>query len=113
MKGDYLRYLCEFTSGAEEQESRQKGLLAYEAATDVATNELPSTHPIRLGLALNLSVFYYEIMGNPAKAAAVAKNAFDEAIGAVDALSEESYKETSSILMLLRDGVTISNEEER
>jgi hypothetical protein len=53
-------------------------------------------------------------MGNQAKAAAVAKSAFDEAIGEVDALSEENYKETSSILMLLRDGITLTirNEED-
>ncbi len=46
-----------------------------------ASAELPPTHPIRLGLALNFSVFNYEILNNPERACNVAKTAFDDAIG--------------------------------
>ena len=49
-------------------------------ATDVAQTELTPTHPIRLGLALNFSVFYYEILNSPDQACALAKQAFDDAI---------------------------------
>jgi 14-3-3 protein epsilon len=34
-------------------------------ASDVAATELPPTHPIRLGLALNFIVFYYEFLNSP------------------------------------------------
>ena len=40
---------------------------------DIALAELASTHPIRLGLALNFSVFYYEILNSPDRACSLAK----------------------------------------
>ena len=40
---------------------------------DIAIAELSPTHPIRLGLALNFSVFYYEIENSPDKACKLAK----------------------------------------
>jgi len=45
---------------------------------------LKTTHPIRLGLALNFSVFYYEVLSEPQKACQLAKQAFDEAIADID-----------------------------
>jgi 14-3-3 protein epsilon len=69
--------------------------------------ELPPTHPIRLGLALNFSVFYYEILNSPDRACNLAKQAFDEAISELDTLSEESYKDSTLIMQLLRDNLTL------
>ena len=68
---------------------------------------MPPTHPIRLGLALNFSVFHYEIMGAPDEACQLAKNAFDDAIAELDTLSEESYKDSTLIMQLLRDNLTL------
>nr|XP_043623826.1 14-3-3-like protein GF14 iota [Erigeron canadensis] len=107
MKGDYFRYLAEFKTDEERKEAADQSLKGYEAASASANTELPSTHPIRLGLALNFSVFYYEIMNSPEKACHLAKQAFDEAIAELDTLSEESYKDSTLIMQLLRDNLTL------
>ncbi|XP_017482188.1 PREDICTED: 14-3-3 protein zeta-like [Rhagoletis zephyria] len=46
---------------------------AYQEAFDIAKGKMQPTHPIRLGLALNFSVFYYEIINSPARACHLAK----------------------------------------
>ncbi|KAL0363856.1 UNVERIFIED_CONTAM: 14-3-3-like protein GF14 iota [Sesamum angustifolium] len=105
MKGDYYRYLAEFKTDQDKKEAADQSLKGYEASA--ASTELPSTHPIRLGLALNFSVFYYEIMNSPERACHLAKQAFDEAIADLDSLSEESYKDSTLIMQLLRDNLTL------
>ena len=79
----------------------------HQNATDVAQTELTPTHPIRLGLALNFSVFYYEILNSPDRACHLAKQAFDDAIAELDSLSEESYRDSTLIMQLLRDNLTL------
>ncbi|MCO5579800.1 hypothetical protein L7F22_033662 [Adiantum nelumboides] len=107
MKGDYYRYLSEFKTGAERKEVAENTLIAYKLAQEIAVADLPPTHPIRLGLALNFSVFYYEILNSPDRACTLAKQAFDEAIAEIDTLGEESYKESTLIMQLLRDNLTL------
>lgn len=107
MKGDYHRYLAEFALGDKRKVSADKSLEAYKAATEVAGTDLAPTHPIRLGLALNFSVFYYEILNSPDQACHLAKQAFDDAIAELDTLSEESYKDSTLIMQLLRDNLTL------
>jgi len=107
MKGDYYRYMAEFTPGDKRASYIDNGLLAYEEASRIASEALPPTHPIRLGLALNFSVFYYEIFNEPEKACELAKKAFDDAIAELDNLTEDSYKDSTVIMQLLRDNLTL------
>ncbi|KAL3845790.1 hypothetical protein ACJIZ3_003193 [Penstemon smallii] len=107
MKGDYYRYLAEFKSGDDRKEAADQSLKAYEAATSAASTDLAPTHPIKLGLALNFSVFYFEILNSPERACHLAKQAFDEAIAELDSLNEESYKDSTLIMQLLRDNLTL------
>ena len=65
MVGDYNRYIGEYATGAKLDDVKNKALDAYRQANEV---ELPPCHPIKLGLALNLSVFYYEVMKDPKEA---------------------------------------------
>ncbi|WOL10445.1 14-3-3-like protein GF14 iota [Canna indica] len=102
MKGDYYRYLAEFKTGKEKQKAADESLKGYQASSD-----MPPTHPIRLGLALNFSVFHYEILNSSERACHLAKQAFDEAIAELDNLSEESYKDSTLIMQLLRDNLTL------
>jgi 14-3-3 protein epsilon len=107
MKGDYYRYLAEFLTADERKNASENSLTAYKEASCVAATELTPTHPIRLGLALNYSVFYYEIMNSPDRACQLAKQAFDDAIAELDSLPEDSYKDSTLIMQLLRDNLTL------
>ncbi|PFX23909.1 14-3-3 protein epsilon-like isoform X2 [Stylophora pistillata] len=107
MKGDYFRYKAEFSKDDERKNAAQKSLEAYKAASDLAEVELASTNAIRLGLALNFSVFYYEILNSPDRACRLAKTAFDEAIIKIEALEEDKYKDSTLIMQLLRDNLTL------
>lgn len=102
-KGDYCRYLTEVAVGDARREAAEKSLQSYQAACAVAKEQLSPTHPIRLGLALNFSVFYYEVLGSPESACTMAKTAFDAAVGDLNQLEGESYKDTTLIMQLLRD----------
>lgn len=106
-KGDYFRYLAEFATGTDRKDAAENSLMAYKSASEIATTDLPPTHPIRLGLALNFSVFYYEILNSPERACRLAKTAFDDAIAELDTLSEDSYKDSTLIMQLLRDNLTL------
>jgi len=80
---------------------------SYQEAFEVARSKMQPTHPIRLGLALNFSVFYYEILNSPDRACHLAKQAFDDAIAELDTLNEDSYKDSTLIMQLLRDNLTL------
>ncbi|URE12084.1 hypothetical protein MUK42_30592 [Musa troglodytarum] len=62
-----------FKTGAERKEAAESTLVSYKSAQDIALAELAPTHPIRLGLALHFSVFYYEIVNTPDRACSLAK----------------------------------------
>ena len=84
----------------------------YRKAMDIAEANLEATNPTRVGLALNYSVCLYEISGKPREACNLAKKAFDEAVENLDNLDEEKYKDTTLIMQLLRDNLTIWNSSE-
>jgi len=125
MQGDYYRYLAEVAHVDRDQhaESSEKAYndafltacngIELNDSQEVVTCSTPGkgpmkpTHPIRLGLALNFSVFYYEIKNKHSKACELAKNAFDKAIAELDTLSEDSYKDSTLIMQLLRDNLTL------
>ena len=66
---------------------------AYSEAYDVSKSKMQPTHPIRLGLALNFSVFYYEILNSPEKACSLAKT--------VNKMSSQHSKLILNLFLLL------------
>jgi len=113
MKGDYYRYLAEVESPTDGSSSEDHKKVmenaegAYNEAFELSKTKLKATNPIRLGLALNFSVFYYEIKQDHNKACEMAKRAFDDAIAELDNLPEETYKDSTLIMQLLRDNLTL------
>jgi len=104
MTGDYYRYLAEFVTDKKYEEKAAK---FYAQAQDISAKVLDATHPIRLGLALNYSVCFYEILKDKKSACDLAKSAFDQAISGLDKLPEASYKDSTLIMQLLRDNLTL------
>jgi 14-3-3 protein epsilon len=107
MKADYYRYIAEFTDGDTKKNAANDAKAAYAEATAVAEKDLVVTHPIRLGLALNYSVFMYEVLNQPDEACKMARTAFEDAIAELDNVAEDSYKDSTLIMQLLRDNLTL------
>merc|ERR1712050_65022 len=107
MKADYYRYIAEFSEGQAKAKAAENARLAYAEASGVAEKDLAVTHPIRLGLALSFSVFQYEVLQNPEDACKMARTAFEDAIAELDNVDESSYKDSTLIMQLLRDNLTL------
>ena len=61
MKGDYYRYMAEYTTNETLDDVSVKASQAYLAATEIAESNLSPHNTVRLGLGLNYSVFLYEV----------------------------------------------------
>ncbi|KAL2281995.1 hypothetical protein FJTKL_11250 [Diaporthe vaccinii] len=106
-KGDYNRYLAEFAPGEKGRIATTTAHEAYKIANDVALTELEPTHPLRLGLALNYSVFCFEVLNRPDRAFHLAKQALTDAITELDFSRKTSYLDTLIIMGLLWDNFNL------
>ena len=86
----------------------------YAAAHKIALASLDPTHPTRLGLCLNYSVLLMEVLRDRKQACELARQSFDAAIGRLDEVEEANYKESTLMMQLLRDNLTLwtSHEQE-
>jgi hypothetical protein len=111
MEGDYNRYGAEISNGDQKAAYGKKASEAYKQAHELSLGLL-STNPIRLGLALNFSVFFYEILDKKAEASTLAQQAFDDAIDQLDQLDEEQYRDSTLIMQLLKDNLSLWSEQQ-
>ena len=109
MVGDYYRYIAENAKGAKLEEVKASALKAYEEANTIA---LPPCNPIKLGLALNFSVFHYEVLKNHKAACELADQALQNALDKIDELEEDDFRDAKSIIELLKENLTLWKEEE-
>ena len=107
MKGDYYRYMCEHQDKKNKNLSVNGSNESYRTATHDHACHLQAVEPIRLGLALNHSVYYYEILKQPDIAVKLAKKAFDDAINEIDEIDESKYNDAAPIMQLIRDNLTL------
>ena len=111
MIGDYYRYVAESATGQILEESKQGALEGYKQS-DILSKELNACNPIRLGLALNFSVFYYEVMSDHKKACELGESALTEALEKIDDVDEETFRDAKSIIELLKENLSLWKEEE-
>ena len=92
----------------------KKALEYYAAAHKIALTALDPTHPTRLGLCLNYSVLLFEVLREKKQACELARQSFDAAIGRLDEVEESMYKESTLLMQLLRDNLSLwtSHEQE-
>lgn len=109
MVGDYYRYIAENAKEAKLEDVKQKAKAAYEQANAI---DLPACNPIKLGLALNFSVFNYEVLKDHAKACELADSALQQALDKIDELEEDDFRDAKSIIELLKENLTLWKEEE-
>ena len=115
MIGDYYRYASEAVSSQASQTRLPKfkrgALEAYQKSLNLAQKGLKPYNTVRLGLALNFSVFHYEVMGDATRACEIAKSALVAALEGIDECSEEAFQEAQSIVELLKENLNIWAEE--
>ena len=109
MVGDYYRYIAENAKDSKLEEVKQAALKAYTDANQIT---LPPCNPIKLGLALNFSVFHYEVLKNHKAACELADQALQNALDKIDELEEDDFRDAKSIIELLKENLTLWKEEE-
>ena len=111
MIGDYYRYVAESATADKLETVKQGALKGYEEA-DKLSKSLNACNPIRLGLALNFSVFYYEVMNDHKKACELGEQSLSEALEKIDDVDEETFRDAKSIIELLKENLSLWKEED-
>ena len=108
MKADYYRYIAENTEGEIKNKYSNLSLNTYKESLIEAEN-LNYKNSNKLGLLLNLSVFYYEVNFNFNEALNLAKDTLNKGKNALNGVDEdnEEFKDSISILNLLNDNIKL------
>ena len=111
MIGDYYRYVAECAQEDKIKVVKDGALENYNLAQQTSQS-LNACNPIRLGLALNFSVFHYEVMNNHKQACELGEQALSDALEKIDDVDEETFRDAKSIIELLKENLSLWKEEE-
>jgi 14-3-3 protein epsilon len=111
MIGDYYRYVAECASEKDLEAVKNGALENYQLAQSTSES-LNACNPIRLGLALNFSVFHYEVMNNHSQACDLGEKALSDALEKIDDVDEDMFRDAKSIIELLKENLSLWKEEE-
>lgn len=114
LQGDYFRYKAEISNQSDLNDFHNllcEAEQAYQKAYEIAESELHISNPIRLGVALNFSVFCYEIANQKEEAIEIAKMAFEESMKVLDELERNKAKDTIIIIQILKENLILWNNE--
>ena len=113
LQGDYQRYMTEISSGKLHEDMTAQAYKSYKSAADLALTHLPAYNSTRLGLMMNLAVFYYDVYNSPERACLLSKTAYDDAIdsGLFDpkrvAENGDEYNDSLEIIKMLRNNLRL------
>ena len=111
MIGDYYRYTAESATGDQLAAVTENALKYYDEATQAA-GPLKPYNSTKLGLALNFSVFHYELKNDSGKACEIAEEALNAAKDKIDEMDNEEARDALSIIELLKENLDLWKEEE-
>merc|ERR1712228_41634 len=106
---DNHRYIAEMSQGDKYEKAKESARSSYEDANAI---NLSACAPIKLGLVLNLSVFYYEVMKDTKRACTIADTALIAALEKIDDLGEEEFKDAKAIIELLKENLQLWKDEQ-
>ena len=110
MAADYYRYICENSTGDRFNISKEQAIMHYTWAVQIS-QDLPVYNPIRLGTALNFSVFTVEILENKEEAVKLASAALDSLDGKLEEIPADEHKEAFSVISLIKDNISLWTED--
>ncbi|EFC43527.1 predicted protein [Naegleria gruberi] len=115
VKGDFFKYIYNVDYRFRISDWKAKALESYEKSYELI-NLLPCTNSIRLGLILNYSYFYSDIMFDVGKAISIARPEFDLAMTHIEELLEKQdeygdERDAVLILQLLKDNLFLWSSE--
>jgi len=109
VKADHYRYMAEISIGAELKSYRQNSYKFYKEAFS-SSLMLNPLNTIRLGVALNYSVFFFEVLSNTMQSIMIATSSLNEALKELkmydeESLQDEKLKDALDIIKLIKDNV--------